>query len=37
MVAYLPTLAHIVNNGHSIEFDMDEDNFIAVDSKRYKL
>jgi len=37
MVAYLPTHAHIVNNGHSIEFDMDEDNFIAVDSKRYKL
>jgi len=37
MIAYLPTHTHIVNNGHSIEFDMDEDNFIAVDNKRYKL
>jgi len=37
MFAYLPTHTHIVNNGHSIEFDMDEDNFIAVDNKRYKL
>jgi len=37
MFAYLPTHTHIINNGHSIEFDMDEDNFIAVDNKRYKL
>jgi len=37
MIAYLPTHTHIVNNGHSIEFDMEEDNFIAVDNKRYKL
>lgn len=37
IIAYLPTHTHIVNNGHSIEFDMDEDNFIAVDNKRFKL
>lgn len=35
--AYLPTHTHIVNNGHTIEFDMEEDNFIAVDNKRFKL
>ncbi len=37
IVAYLPTHAHIVNNGHSVEFDMDETNFIAVDGRRFKL
>jgi carbonic anhydrase len=37
VVAYLPTHTHIINNGHTIEFDMDEDNFIAVDNKRFKL
>lgn len=36
-IAYLPTHTHIVNNGHSIEFDMEEDNYIAVDNKRFKL
>ena len=37
IVAYLPTHAHIINNGHSVEFDMEEENFIAVDDKRYQL
>lgn len=37
VIAYLPTNTHIVNNGHSIEFDMDEANFISVDNKRYEL
>lgn len=37
IIAYLPTHTHIVNNGHTVEFDMDEDNFISVDDKRFKL
>jgi carbonic anhydrase len=37
VIAYLPTHTHIINNGHTIEFDMEEDNFIAIDKKRFKL
>lgn len=34
---YHPTPAVIVNNGHTIEFDMEEDNILVADGKRYKL
>lgn len=37
VIAYLPTHTHILNNGHTVEFDMDEPNFIAIDNKRFKL
>lgn len=37
LIAYLPTKAHMINNGYTIEIDMDEENYIVVDDKRFKL
>lgn len=34
---YHPTPAKIVNNGHTIEFDLEEDNFLMIDENKYKL
>lgn len=34
---YHPTPAIIINNGHTIEFDMEEDNVLVTDNKRYVL
>ncbi len=37
LIDYLPTQAHMLNNGYTIEIDMDEENYIVVDDKRFKL
>lgn len=34
---YHPTHTHIVNNGHTIEFDMDQKNIIKIDGKEFEL